>query len=54
MKRKNKELQKLDIRLTKEQHRKLKEKSEENNVSIASLVRLAVDDYLKEERYGRC
>jgi len=34
------------IRLTKEQYHKLQNQSDKNNVSIASLIRLAVTDYL--------
>jgi len=41
-------LQGILIRLTKQQHQKLKEKSQENDVSIAGLVRLAVTGYLQE------
>jgi hypothetical protein len=43
------ELQGIFIRLTRKQHQVLKQMSEENKVSISSLVRLAVKDYIKED-----
>ena len=47
---KKENLQGIFIRLTRRQHDMLRGKSNENQVSIASLVRLAVEDYIKEKK----
>jgi len=39
------------IRLTAQQYCRLKEKGEENGVSVSSLIRLAINTYLKGEAH---